>query len=83
MRLLEQRSTRAHFRLRARCRHRDTLEPLLLRRSDRCAQLALLAAREAWAMATTAIAGIDPAQSPWCWALELAGYTRCMNSTTS
>ena len=29
-----------------------SLEPLLLRRSDRCAQLGLLAAREAWAMAS-------------------------------
>ncbi|WP_226397957.1 MULTISPECIES: beta-ketoacyl-[acyl-carrier-protein] synthase family protein [unclassified Synechococcus] len=39
-----------------------SLEPLLLRRSDRCAQLGLLAAREAWAMATAAIGGIDPAR---------------------
>ena len=39
-----------------------SLGPLLLRRSDRCAQLGLLAAREAWAMATTAIAGINPAR---------------------
>ena len=39
-----------------------SLEPLLLRRSDRCAQLGLLAARQAWAMATGAIAGIDPAR---------------------
>ena len=38
----------------------ESLEPLLLRRSDRCAQLGLLAAREAWAMATMAITGIDP-----------------------
>ena len=40
----------------------QSLEPLLLRRSDRCAQLGLLAAREAWAMAGDAIAGIDPAR---------------------
>ena len=40
----------------------QALEPLLLRRSDRCAQLGLLAAREAWAMASAAIDGIDPAR---------------------
>ena len=40
----------------------QSLEPLLLRRSDRCAQLGLLAAREAWAMAGDSIAGIDPAR---------------------
>ena len=40
----------------------QSLEPLLLRRSDRCAQLGLLAAREAWAMASAAIGGIDPAR---------------------
>ena len=40
----------------------ECLEPLQLRRSDRCAQLGLLAAREAWAMASAAIAGIDPAR---------------------
>ena len=39
-----------------------SLEPLLLRRSDRCAQLGLLAAREAWAMATAAVSGINPAR---------------------
>tara|TARA_Y200000002_G_scaffold55781_1_gene41110 strand:+ start:422 stop:1684 length:1263 start_codon:yes stop_codon:yes gene_type:complete len=39
-----------------------SLEPLLQRRSDRCAQLGLLAAREAWAMASAAIGGIDPAR---------------------
>ena len=38
----------------------DDLEPLLRRRSDRCAQLALLAARQAWAMAQPFIGGIDP-----------------------
>ena len=37
-----------------------SLPPLLLRRADRCAQLGLLAAREAWAMAGTAAAGLDP-----------------------
>ena len=40
----------------------ECLEPLQLRRSDRCAQLGLLAAREAWAMASAAIADIDPAR---------------------
>ena len=39
-----------------------SLEPLLQRRSDRCAQLGLLAAREAWAMASAAIGGINPAR---------------------
>ena len=39
-----------------------SLEPLLQRRSDRCAQLGLLAAREAWAMASAAIGDIDPAR---------------------
>ena len=39
-----------------------SLEPLLQRRSDRCAQLGLLAARKAWAMASAAIGGIDPAR---------------------
>ena len=39
-----------------------SLEPLLQRRSDRCAQLGLLAAREAWAMASAAIGAIDPAR---------------------
>ena len=38
----------------------DGLEPLLRRRSDRCAQLALLAARQAWAMAQPLIGGIAP-----------------------
>ena len=38
----------------------DGLEPLLRRRSDRCAQLALLAARQAWAMAQPFIGGIAP-----------------------
>ena len=36
------------------------LEPLLRRRSDRCAQLALLAGREAWAMAEPHRRGVDP-----------------------
>ena len=40
----------------------EALEPLLVRRTDRCAQLALLAAREAWKMASTTIAGVDPAR---------------------
>ena len=38
----------------------QALEPLLLRRSDRCAHLGLLAAREAWGMASAFIGGIDP-----------------------
>ena len=38
----------------------DSLEPLLQRRSDRCAQLALIAARQAWEMAQPFIGGIDP-----------------------
>ena len=38
----------------------DGLEPLLRRRSDRCAQLALLAARQAWVMAQPFIGGIAP-----------------------
>ena len=40
----------------------QTLGPLLLRRSDRCAQLGVLAAREAWAMASAAIGRMDPAR---------------------
>ena len=39
-----------------------SIGPLLLRRSDRCAQLGLVAAREAWGMASAAISGIDPAR---------------------
>jgi 3-oxoacyl-[acyl-carrier-protein] synthase II len=38
----------------------DNLSPLLRRRSDRCAQLALVAARQAWAMAASVTTGIDP-----------------------
>ena len=38
----------------------DSLSPLLRRRSDRCAQLALVAARQAWAMAASVTTGIDP-----------------------
>ena len=38
------------------------LEPLQRRRLDRCAQLALLAARQAWAQATPHLAGIDAAR---------------------
>ena len=38
----------------------QSLGPLLLRRSDRCAHLGVLAAREAWAMASKAISGVDP-----------------------
>ena len=37
----------------------QSLGPLLLRRSDRCAHLGVLAAREAWAMASKAISGVD------------------------
>ena len=37
----------------------DNLSPLLRRRSDRCAQLALVA-RQAWAMAASVTTGIDP-----------------------
>ena len=40
----------------------QALEPLLLRRSDRCAHLGVLAAREAWGMASAFIGGIDPAR---------------------
>ena len=40
----------------------DSLEPLLQRRSDRCAQLALIAARQAWEMAQPFIGGIDPSR---------------------
>ena len=38
----------------------DELSPLTRRRSDRCAQLALLAARQAWTMASSLVVGIDP-----------------------
>ncbi|AII48505.1 3-oxoacyl-ACP synthase [Synechococcus sp. KORDI-52] len=38
----------------------QSLGPLLLRRSDRCTQLGLLAAREAWGMANRSITGLDP-----------------------
>ena len=37
-----------------------SLEPILRRRADRCAQLALLAARQAWAMALERAPGLDP-----------------------
>ena len=37
--------------------------PLLVRRTDRCAQLELLAARDAWGMASGTIFGVDPAGS--------------------
>ena len=37
-----------------------SLEPLLRRRADRCAQLALLAARQAWSMALERAPGLDP-----------------------
>ena len=37
-----------------------SLEPILLRRADRCSQLALLAARQAWAMALERAPGLDP-----------------------
>ena len=40
----------------------DELSPLTRRRSDRCAQLALLAARQAWAMASSSTTGIDPSR---------------------
>ena len=40
----------------------SALEPLLQRRSDRCAQLAVLAARQAWAMAASFRTGIDPSR---------------------
>jgi len=38
------------------------LEPLLQRRLDRCSQLALVAARQAWAAAAAYRAGVDPAR---------------------
>ncbi len=38
----------------------SALEPLLQRRSDRCAQLAVLAARQAWSMAAPFRVGLDP-----------------------
>ncbi|MBM5825867.1 MAG: beta-ketoacyl-[acyl-carrier-protein] synthase family protein [Cyanobacteria bacterium M_surface_10_m2_119] len=38
------------------------LEPLLQRRLDRCSQLALVAARQAWAAAAAHRAGVDPAR---------------------
>ena len=40
----------------------DSLPPLLRRRSDRCAQLALVAARQAWAMASSITKGLDPSR---------------------
>ncbi len=40
----------------------EGLEPLLQRRLDRCSQLALLAARQAWARATPHLSGVDPAR---------------------
>ena len=40
----------------------DSLPPLLRRRSDRCAQLALVAARQAWAMAGSITQGLDPSR---------------------
>ena len=38
------------------------LEPLLQRRLDRCSQLALVAARQAWAAAAAHRAGVDPSR---------------------
>ena len=38
----------------------DSLPPLLRRRSDRCAQLALVTARQAWGMAAPWVDGIPP-----------------------
>ena len=40
----------------------ESLSPLLQRRSDRCAQLALLAARQAWTMASSLTDGIHPSR---------------------
>lgn len=40
----------------------DSLEPLLQRRLDRCSQLALLAARQAWQSAAAHCHGVDPAR---------------------
>ena len=40
----------------------DSLPPLLRRRSDRCAQLALVAAQQAWAMAGNLTKGLDPSR---------------------
>ena len=40
----------------------DSLPPLLRRRSDRCAQLALVAARQTWAMAGNLTKGLDPSR---------------------
>jgi 3-oxoacyl-[acyl-carrier-protein] synthase II len=40
----------------------NSLPPLLRRRSDRCAQLALVAARQAWAMASSITKGLDPSR---------------------
>ena len=40
----------------------NSLPPLLRRRSDRCAQLALVAARQAWAMAGPITQGLDPSR---------------------
>ena len=37
-----------------------SLKPILRRRADRCAQLALLAARQAWDMALERAPGLDP-----------------------
>ena len=38
------------------------LTPIQRRRSDRCAQLALLAARQAWSMAASHAAGLEPSR---------------------
>ena len=40
----------------------ESLSPLLRRRSDRCAQLALVAARQAWTMASSLAVGIHPSR---------------------
>ena len=40
----------------------NSLPPILCRRSDRCAQLALAAAREAWSMASSITTGLDPSR---------------------
>ena len=59
-----------------------SLEPLLQRRSDRCAQLGLLAAREAWAMASAAIGGIDPARVAVVLGTGIGGLHTCLLYTS-
>jgi len=52
-----------------------SLEPLLQRRLDRCSQLALVAARQAWAAAAAHRSGVDPARVAVVMGTGIGGLT--------